>query len=45
MNAAAPATAAVLGIGTELTTGQIANTNAAWISERISDLGISVVLH
>ncbi len=37
--------AAVLAIGTELTTGQIINRNASWISERLSALGVEVVLH
>jgi molybdenum cofactor synthesis domain-containing protein len=37
--------ASVLAIGTELTTGQITNRNAAWISERLVNLGIDVVLH
>jgi len=37
--------AAILAIGTELTTGQITNRNAAWLSEKLTDLGADVVLH
>lgn len=37
--------ASILAIGTELTTGQITNRNAAWLSERLTDLGVEVVLH
>lgn len=37
--------ASILAIGTELTTGQITNRNAAWISEQLVHLGIEVVLH
>ncbi|MBS1961151.1 MAG: competence/damage-inducible protein A [Bdellovibrionales bacterium] len=35
----------VLAIGTELTQGQITNRNAAWISDRLTSLGISVLAH
>ena len=37
--------AAILAVGTELTMGQITNRNAAWIAERLVNLGIEVVLH
>src|SRR6478735_2622376 len=37
--------ASILAIGTELTTGQISNTNASWLSARLVDLGYDVVLH
>lgn len=37
--------ASILAIGTELTTGQITNRNAASISERLVHLGVEVVLH
>ncbi|MBC7385000.1 MAG: competence/damage-inducible protein A [Cryobacterium sp.] len=37
--------ASILAIGTELTQGQITNRNAAWISEKLTDLGFQVVLH
>jgi nicotinamide-nucleotide amidase len=37
--------ASILAIGTELTSGQITNRNAAWISERLVDLGVETVLH
>jgi molybdenum cofactor synthesis domain-containing protein len=39
------AKASILAVGTELTTGQITNRNAAWMSERLVNLGIDVVLH
>lgn len=35
----------VLGIGTELTTGQILNQNGTWISQRFKALGIPTSLH
>ncbi len=34
-----------MGVGTELLLGQIANTNARWISERLAELGIDVLHH
>ncbi len=37
--------ASILAVGTEITTGQILNRNAAWISEKLVNLGIDVVLH
>lgn len=37
--------AEVVGVGTELLIGQIANTNARWISERLAELGIDVLHH
>ncbi len=37
--------ASILAVGTELTTGQVTNRNAAWLSERLGDLNIPVVLH
>jgi molybdenum cofactor synthesis domain-containing protein len=37
--------ASILAIGTELTTGQITNRNAAWISSQLADLGVETVLH
>jgi nicotinamide-nucleotide amidase len=37
--------ASILAIGTELTTGQITNRNAAWLSEQLVSLGAEVVLH
>lgn len=36
--------ATILAVGTELTTGQITNRNAAWIGDRLSRLGFSVTL-
>lgn len=37
--------AAVLSIGTELTRGELVNTNAAWLSEELTTLGAEVVSH
>ena len=37
--------AAILAIGSELLAGQIANTNAAWLSQQLWNLGIQVVRH
>lgn len=37
--------ASILAIGTELTTGQIINKNAATISSKLKGLGIEVILH
>ena len=36
-------TCAVLSIGTELTRGELVNTNAAWLSSSLTDLGFEVV--
>ncbi|MGB5698173.1 MAG: CinA family nicotinamide mononucleotide deamidase-related protein, partial [Polyangiales bacterium] len=38
-------TAAVLSIGTELTRGELVNTNAAWLGEELTKLGFDVVEH
>ena len=37
--------AAILTVGTEILFGQIVNTNAAFISKRLNDLGIDVMYH
>ena len=37
--------AVYLAIGTELTSGQITNRNAAWISKRLEESGIPVAWH
>jgi nicotinamide-nucleotide amidase len=37
--------AAIVAIGTEVTEGRIANTNAAWISRRLLRLGVETTLH
>ena len=37
--------AEVVGVGTELLLGQIANTNARWIAERLADIGVDVLHH
>lgn len=38
-------TAAVLSIGTELTRGELVNTNATWLAEELTELGFEVVEH
>lgn len=38
-------TAAVLSIGTELTRGELINSNAAWLSEQLTSLGFEVQEH
>lgn len=35
----------VLSIGTELTRGELVNTNATWLSEQLTELGAEVVEH
>jgi len=37
--------AEVVGVGTEILLGQIANTNARWISERLAAIGVDVLHH
>ena len=37
--------AEVIGVGTEILLGQISNTNATWISERLSEIGVDVLHH
>ncbi len=37
--------ATILAVGTELTTGQITNKNASWISKELSPLGIETSFH
>ena len=37
--------AEVVAVGTELLLGQIANTNARWISERLAEIGVDVLHH
>jgi nicotinamide-nucleotide amidase len=36
------ATACVLSIGTEITRGEITNTNASWLAERLTEMGLEV---
>ncbi|HEX5657418.1 MAG TPA: competence/damage-inducible protein A [Polyangiales bacterium] len=38
-------TAAVLSIGTELTRGELVNSNATWLSEQLTALGFTVLEH
>jgi nicotinamide-nucleotide amidase len=38
-------TAALLSIGTELTRGELVNTNATWLAEELTTLGFEVVEH
>ena len=35
----------VIGVGTELLLGQIVNTNAAWIGQRLADVGWDCLRH
>jgi nicotinamide-nucleotide amidase len=37
--------AAILTIGTEITTGQILNSNAQWLGEQLTNIGFEVVIH
>lgn len=37
--------AEIIGVGTELLLGQIANSNAQWMSERLAEIGVDVVHH
>lgn len=37
--------AEILGIGTEILLGQIANSNAQWISQRLAGIGLDVLHH
>lgn len=37
--------AEVVAVGTELLLGQIANTNARWMSERLAAIGVDVLFH
>ena len=37
--------AEIVAVGTELLLGQIANTNAAWLSERFAEIGVDVLRH
>jgi nicotinamide-nucleotide amidase len=37
--------AAILCIGTELTRGELVNTNATWLSEQLTTLGLEVLRH
>ena len=37
--------AEIVGVGTEILLGQIANSNAQWISEKLAGIGIDVVHH
>jgi nicotinamide-nucleotide amidase len=37
--------AEIVSVGTELLLGQIANTNARWMSERLAEIGVDVLRH
>jgi nicotinamide-nucleotide amidase len=37
--------AEIVGVGTEILLGQIANTNAQWIAERLAEIGVDVLHH
>jgi nicotinamide-nucleotide amidase len=41
-NVDGPMTAAILSIGTELTRGEIENTNACWLADELTDIGFDV---
>lgn len=43
-NALTAITAAILSIGTELTRGELVDTNAAWLSDELTALGLDVIL-
>jgi nicotinamide-nucleotide amidase len=43
--AAAPGTAAVLAIGDEVLRGEVVNSNAAWLADRLFDLGYRIQEH
>ena len=36
---------AIVSVGTELLMGEIVNTNAAWLSDQLNDLGVDVLFH
>ena len=36
---------AVISVGTELLFGQIVNTNAAYLSQELNDMGVDVLYH
>src|SRR5678816_3628338 len=38
-------TAAVLSIGTELTRGELTNTNESWLADQLTSVGFTVVEH
>ncbi len=38
-------TAAVLTVGTEITSGEILNRNSSWISDRLEKFGVEVLIH
>jgi nicotinamide-nucleotide amidase len=37
--------AEIIGVGTEILLGQIANTNAQWMSQRLAEVGVDVLHH
>ncbi|MFH0983055.1 MAG: competence/damage-inducible protein A [Planctomycetota bacterium] len=37
--------AEIISVGTELTTGAVTDTNSAWLSRRLADLGVTVMRH
>ncbi len=37
--------ATILAVGDEILVGQITNTNATWISEKLSELGVQIIRH
>ena len=45
MHSGSNKTACLLTIGTEVTDGQIVNTNSSWLAEKLNDLGFNVSTH
>jgi nicotinamide-nucleotide amidase len=39
-----PVRAAILTIGNEVVSGDVTNTNAAWLAQRLESLGVRVVI-
>ena len=37
--------AEIVSVGTELTTGSVVDTNSAWLSGRLAELGVTVARH
>lgn len=37
--------AEIIAIGSELLLGQVVNTNAVWLSQRLAEIGVSVIYH
>lgn len=44
-NVSQPIAAALIAVGTELSSGQVLNTNSAWLATRLDELGLEIRLH